>query len=99
MEKIFDSSYDRGQPFVFKIGHGQAIKGWDQDLLRWVSSLSSKEFFFYHIWFRICQGEHRKLIFHLSFSCGDVGAGGVIPPEATLLMGVICDEIERGTDS
>jgi FKBP-type peptidyl-prolyl cis-trans isomerase len=30
----FDSSYDRGQPFVFKIGHGQAIKGWDQGLLK-----------------------------------------------------------------
>lgn len=29
----FDSSYDRGQPFVFKIGAGQAIRGWDQGLL------------------------------------------------------------------
>ncbi|CEP17319.1 hypothetical protein [Parasitella parasitica] len=29
----FDSSLDRDQPFVFKLGQGQVIQGWDQGLL------------------------------------------------------------------
>ena len=66
----FDSSRDRGQPFVFPIGRGRVIKGWDEG----VGSMKV--------------GGKRKLIIPAHLGYGDSGAGGVIPPGATLIFEV-----------
>ena len=31
--KEFDSSYRRGTPFVFRVGTGAVIKGWDEGIV------------------------------------------------------------------
>jgi FKBP-type peptidyl-prolyl cis-trans isomerase FkpA len=66
----FDSSKDRGDPFVFPLGARRVIAGWDEGVQG------------------MCVGGVRKLTIPPELGYGARGAGGVIPPNATLVFEV-----------
>ena len=68
--KKFDSSVDRGLPFIFPLGGKRVIRGWDEGVAG--MKVAGK----------------RTLIIPPQYGYGERGAGGVIPPNATLIFDV-----------
>ncbi len=72
--KVFDSSYDRGEPIEFAVTG--VIKGWTEALLM------------------MPQGSKWELYIPADLAYGEKGAGGTIPPHATLIFVVELLEVK-----
>eukprot|EP00245_Coleochaete_scutata_P004490 TRINITY_DN1718_c0_g1_i1.p1 TRINITY_DN1718_c0_g1~~TRINITY_DN1718_c0_g1_i1.p1 ORF type:complete len:232 (+),score=45.21 TRINITY_DN1718_c0_g1_i1:25-720(+) len=79
--QVFDSSYGRGKPLVFKVGVGEVIRGWDQGILGGEGIPPMQA------------GGKRTLRIPSDLAYGSRGAGCrggscVIPPDSTLIFDV-----------
>uniref|UniRef100_A0A0F7CZ46 peptidylprolyl isomerase n=1 Tax=Erodium trifolium TaxID=337410 RepID=A0A0F7CZ46_9ROSI len=79
--KVFDSSYNRGKPLIFRVGAGEVIKGWDLGILGGEGVPPM-----------LVGGKRRlKLPPELGYGMRGAGCKGgscVIPPESVLLFDV-----------
>lgn len=71
----FDSSHDRNEAFIFQVGVGRVIKGWDEGVPL----------------FKV--GSKGTLYIPPQLGYGSQGAGGVIPPNASLIFDIEVLEI------
>lgn len=91
----FDSSYDRGLPFQFKIGRGEVIEGWDDGGKRIISIFLLNQrlddaliFYVTALVMKMSLGEKARLNITSDYGYGSEGAGGVIPAHADLVFEV-----------
>ena len=92
-EKV-DSSVDRGVPYSFHVGEGEMIKGWDEGVLsmRGPGPLDREN--------RV--SGKRELLIPPDLAFGARGAGGRVPPNATLFYEIelleIWEKLENGLE-